>query len=233
MTTQKPRAEARATAPPRMESVGFQEARRRIEVAARHKDKDLDLSGLGLTEIPLELCVLTGLTSLNLWDNEIGDDGARALAALTGLTSLNLWDNEIGDDGARALAALTGLTSLNLWDNEIGDDGARALAALTGLTSLNLRGNQIGADGARALAALTGLTSLDLSSNQISDDGARALTALTGLTSLDLVEQRWIEGWSGEIRVKTQRGQAEMLLNRVLELIDKQHDALGARPSAR
>ena len=186
MTTQKTHAEARATALPRVESAGLREARRRIEVAARQKDKDLDLSRLGLTEIPLELHALTGLTSLNLWGNQIGADGARALAALTSLTSLDLSRNGIGDDGARALAALTGLTSLNLSDNEIGNDGARALAALTGLTSLYLWGNRIGADGARALAALTGLTSLDLSANEVGADGARALAALTGLTSLDL-----------------------------------------------
>ena len=66
MTTQKTHAEARAAAAPRAESAGSQEARRRIEVAARHKDKDLVLSGLGLTEIPLELYALTDLTSLDL-----------------------------------------------------------------------------------------------------------------------------------------------------------------------
>ncbi len=60
MTTQKPRAEARATALPRIESAGLQEARRRIDVAAHDKDTHLDLSRLGLTEIPLELHALTG-----------------------------------------------------------------------------------------------------------------------------------------------------------------------------
>ena len=66
MTTQKPPAEARAAAPPRMESAGLQKARRRIEFAAHCKDKHLDLSGLDLTEIPLELYALTDLTSLDL-----------------------------------------------------------------------------------------------------------------------------------------------------------------------
>ncbi len=124
---------------------------------------------------------LPDLASLVLWGIDIGDDGARAIAAsLTGLTSLDLSDNSIGDDGARAIAAsLTGLTSLDLSDNSIGDDGARAIAAsLTGLTSLDLSDNSIGADGARAIAAsLTGLTSLDLSDNSIGDDGARAIAA--------------------------------------------------------
>jgi internalin A len=48
-----------------------------------------------------------------------------------------------------------------------------------------------------------------------------------------LVEQRWTQGWAGEIHVQTQRGRAELLLERVLELIDKEHEKLGARPSAR
>jgi len=148
--------------------------------------EQLDLAHNGLRGLPAELAALTGLTSLDLGDNAIGDEGARALAALTGLTSLNLAYNRIGDEGARALAALTGLTSLHLAGNAIGAAGARALAALTGLTSLHLAGNAIGAAGARALAALTGLTSLNLAGNAIGDEGARALAALTGLTSLDL-----------------------------------------------
>jgi internalin A len=49
-----------------------------------------------------------------------------------------------------------------------------------------------------------------------------------------LVEQRWKkEGWGGEIRVQTQRGQKTLLLERILELIDKEHDAIGARPNSR
>ena len=40
---------------------------------------------------------------------------ASKLQSLTGLTSLNLWGNSIGAEGAQAIAAqLTGLTSLNL-----------------------------------------------------------------------------------------------------------------------
>jgi len=133
------------------------------------------------------LTTLTGLTSLDLVANQIGDEGTKALAALTSLTSLDLGYNQIGCKGAKALTALTGLTFLNLWDNEIGAEGAKALTALTGLTSLDLRTNQIGCKGAKALAALTGLTSLNLWDNKIGDEGAKALTALTGLTSLDLV----------------------------------------------
>ena len=53
---------------------------------------------------------LSGLTSLDLGDNQISD--LRGLEKLSGLTSLNLGDNQISD--LRGLEKLTGLTSLNL-----------------------------------------------------------------------------------------------------------------------
>ena len=96
------------------------------------------------------------LTSLDLFRNGIGDDGAKALATAlktnTWLTSLELGFNSIGADGATALAAAlktnTWLTSLELESNRIGDEGANALAAAlktnTSLTLLNLGGNRIG-----------------------------------------------------------------------------------------
>lgn len=133
-----------------------------------------------------KLPALTGLTSLGVLGNLIGDEGTRVLAALTGLISLDLSGNQIGAKGARSLAALTGLTSLSLNGNHIGDEGARSLAVVRKLTSLALSGNQIGDEGARSLAAIRGLTCLDLSRNQIGAKGARSLTALTRLTFLDL-----------------------------------------------
>ena len=49
----------------------------------------------------------TTLTQLELYDNSIGDDGARALATAlernTTLTQLNLGRNSIGDDGKAAI----------------------------------------------------------------------------------------------------------------------------------
>src|SRR5262249_144168 len=46
-----------------------------------------------------------------------------------------------------------------------------------------------------------------------------------------LVEQRWTIGWAGEIRVKTQGGNAKMLLDRLLGFIDERHEVLGAKNS--
>ena len=69
------------------------------------------------------------LSSLNLCNNNIGDEGAKAVAANTTLTFLNLCSNKIGVEGAKALAANTTLMSLDVSYNEIGDEGAKALAA--------------------------------------------------------------------------------------------------------
>jgi Leucine-rich repeat (LRR) protein len=183
-----------------------------IAPAAEESADTLDLSYLWLTDLPDALLAMTSLTTLNLEANQIGDQGARALAALTGLlrfiweamqsamtargrppqltslTTLNLSGNRIGADGARALAALNGLTSLNLAGHLTGADGARAIATLTGLTTLNLAGNRIGADGARALAALTGLITLRLGYNEIGADGPTDLFPLMRLTKLETLD---------------------------------------------
>ena len=173
-------------------------ARRIFELRDPARDLASRLSGLGnLTSLNLwgnrigpdgagVLAAFGNLTSLNLNGNEIGPEGAKVLATLGNLTSLNLNGNGIGSDGAKALAALDNLSSLNLNDNDIDSEGANALATLGNLSSLNLYYNEIGPDGAKALAALGNLTSLDLSGNAIGPEGAKALAALGNLTSLDL-----------------------------------------------
>lgn len=146
------------------------------------------------------------LTSVNLSDNQIGDQGAEALATvLPSMTAFafDLWliDNQLGDKGAAALAealpSSMGLAGLFLASNEIGDRGAAALAQVlpTGnLCVLNLACNAISSRGAAALAhalpSSTGFSTLVLCFNQIGDDGAAAfaqvLPLATGLTQLTL-----------------------------------------------
>ena len=133
----------------------------------------------------------TSLTTLNLYGNKIGHDGAAALGEClkynTSLTWLDLNTNEIGDDGAAALGEglkyNTSLTTLNLYGNKIGDDGAAALGESLkynkSLTTLYLDRNKIGHDGAAALGECLksnkSLTTLYLHFNKIGDDGAAAL----------------------------------------------------------
>jgi Leucine-rich repeat (LRR) protein len=114
----------------------------------------LDLSLNRLRGLPISIANLTALISLDLWGNEIGNEGARALKGLVNLTSLDLGRNEIGDEGAQALKGLTKLTNLGLADNKIGNEGTRALKGLINLTSLDLGRNEIGDEGARTLKGL-------------------------------------------------------------------------------
>ena len=156
----------------------------------------------------LALRVNTSLTSLDLYENSIGDEGAgslsEALRVNTSLTSLDLSDNLIGDEGAsslsEALRVNTSLTSLHLPHNYIDDEGAsslsEALRVNTSLTSLNLGHNVFGDEGAsslsEALRVNTSLTSLNLGHNVFGDEGASSLSETlrvnTSLTSLDLYE---------------------------------------------
>ena len=127
-----------------------------------------------LTELDLSL--------LDLFDGGSDAEVQRLATALVGnstLTYLDLGDNSIGAEGARALAEMlpgnATLTTLYLGWNSIGPEGARALAELlpgnSTLKALDLYGNSIGAEGARALAEMLAgnstLTTLDLSDNFI------------------------------------------------------------------
>ena len=62
-------------------------------------------------------------------------------------TYLTVPGNDIGDEGAKALASNSSLTTLYLSFNCIGDEGAKALALNSSLTTLDLSGNDIGAEG--------------------------------------------------------------------------------------
>jgi Ran GTPase-activating protein (RanGAP) involved in mRNA processing and transport len=131
------------------------------------------------------------LTELDLYNNSIGNDGAKAIAEAlkvnTVLTRLDLDTNSIGNDGTKAIAEAlkvnTVLTTLSLQSNSIGNDGAKAIAEAlkrnTVLTTLNLGYNSIGNDGAKAIAEAlkvkTVLTILYLGDNSIGNDGAKAI----------------------------------------------------------
>ena len=97
--------------------------------------------------------------------------GARLLAFLlphaTSLTNLCVRCNELGPEGAAALAAqlraCPALSSLDLAQNYLGAGGAAALAeGLRGsaVTSLNLAFNGVGAGGVAKLAAVLGQTEI-------------------------------------------------------------------------
>jgi Ran GTPase-activating protein (RanGAP) involved in mRNA processing and transport len=121
----------------------------------------------------------TKLASLNMGKNPIGPVGAKSVAAMVAvmgaLTSLDISNNIMGDDGVKPICeALKQNNSLKVLDlnasntrgGNIGPQGAKYLADMLsvnrGLTSLNLSGNDLtnyGRDmtGIKKLAAALGV----------------------------------------------------------------------------
>ena len=110
------------------------------------------------------------LTKILVDDNELGDAGATILcdalreSTVTKVEELNLSDNGIGPEGAKAVAAMAAvvasITDLNLFNNIIKDEGVTVICEAlqsnkdTKLASLNISGNAIGPAGAKAVAAM-------------------------------------------------------------------------------
>jgi len=116
---------------------------------------------------------------------------AKLVVVTAVLTHLDLYDNNIKDEGAIAISeGLKGnkcLEKLNLGSNRIGVKGGKALASALGtavlmLKSINLTFNNIGTDGAVAIAealksGMGVLTTLNLGYNRLDGNAKIALTA--------------------------------------------------------
>ena len=120
------------------------------------------------------------LTTLCLLDNNIGAEGAKAIAEALKvnavLTELRLVLTKIGDEGAMAIAEALKvnavLTTLNLGYNSIGVEGAMAIAEAlkvnTVLTELGLQSND-------SVPTMMQENSLALQSNHLGDAGKTAV----------------------------------------------------------
>ncbi len=110
----------------------------RIKQCLRTKSNVLDLSNLGLTELPREIKQLAAqLFALRIEENLIED--VSFLSQLINLTTLDAFNNVIED--ISPLRTLTRLNSLDLANNLISN--ISLLSALKKLKYLNLNNNQI------------------------------------------------------------------------------------------
>jgi internalin A len=137
--------------------------------------KDLDASSSGITSA-VGIQNLTGLATLNLFDNAVSD--LSPLSSLTGLTELSAASNSASD--LSPLSTLTNLVHLQMGSNGITD--ISPLSPLTGLTRLVLGVNSI--SDLTPLAGMAELAILDIWNNELSD--ISTLEGLTGLNFLDL-----------------------------------------------
>ena len=132
----------------------------------------------------------TTLEELYLHQNNIGDEGAKAIAQVLEtnktlkLKILGINKNKIGDEGATAIAQVletnTNFDKLYLRQNNIGDEGAKAIAQVLEtnktlkLKILCLNENRIGMEGTTALVTAlnknTTLVVLDLGMLDITDE---------------------------------------------------------------
>lgn len=167
---------------------GEAEAGRRIELALQSRSCELDLSALGLTEVPKRIVELTEVVHLSLAQNLIGPNGVQPLVEMRWLSTLNLGGNHVGDGGAEVLSGLSGLKGLFLSYNHLGAAGAQSLSNLHGLETLRLEYNRIGFDGARSLFSLTKLKVLTLAGNLDGHDATEVRIFLQDLITSRLAQ---------------------------------------------
>ena len=141
-----------------------------------------------------ELLVMASLTKILVDGNELGDAGTTILcnalreSTVTKVQELGLTNNQIGPEGARAVAAMAavvasithiGAGGIDLRSNNLGDEGWGAIFAgvcsskVSKIASINASNKGIGPKGANLIAEAlrtsvnASLTSLDLSGNAL------------------------------------------------------------------
>ena len=156
----------------------------RIDECRRTRSTELDLSKLGLTEIPPQVFELTWLEKLDVsgyWvrSHKYGDirEIPPSIQQLTKLTEFNCAINQISD--LSPLSGLPALQSLSCSSNQISD--LSPLSGLPALQSLDCEDNKI--SDLSPLSGLTALQSLHCGGNKISD--LSPLSSLPALQSLD------------------------------------------------
>jgi Leucine-rich repeat (LRR) protein/GTPase SAR1 family protein len=159
----------------------YQEAERRIETARQEGATELDLSSMGLTEVPEAIGSLTQLQSLNLSNNQL-TELPEAIASLTELQTLKFFNNQLTQLSA-VVASLTKLQTLHLFGNQL-TQLPEAIASLTQLQTLDLSKNRL-TELPASISFLTQLRSLDLFGNQLTELPS-SISALTQLQELDL-----------------------------------------------
>ncbi len=190
----------------------YQEAVRRIEAAWQENAIELDLSRLGLTELPEAIAALTQLQTLDLSGNQL-TEFPEGIAALTQLQTLDLTGNKL-TELPEAIAALTQLQTLYLMGNKL-TELPEAIAALTQLQSLHLSHNEL-TELPEVIAALTQLQSLHLFNNKLTEL-PEVIAALTQLQNLSLSENQLTELPEG-IAALTQLQTLNLFNNKLTEL---------------
>jgi internalin A len=154
------------------------------------KVTSLNLANDNITDEGLkQVATLKNLTRLSLEHcKQYTDVGLKEVAKLKSLTYLQLDYAKITDVGLTEVAKLNNLTELWVSYIAITDAGLEELAKLEKLTKLipYQSGHYITVAGYKEMAKLKNLTRLDLGYHPINDAGLKELAKLKNLTSLNL-----------------------------------------------
>ena len=136
--------------------------------------------------IPRSLGNLTGLTKLDLFDNDITGAIPTEIGNLTALEYLNLGWNDLTGPIPKEIGNLTALTQLWLGGNDLTGPIPKEIGNLTALTDLWLGFNDLTGTIPKEIVNLTTLTQLRLSRNDLTGPIPKEIGNLTGLTQLEL-----------------------------------------------
>ncbi|CAI6005554.1 unnamed protein product, partial [Closterium sp. NIES-65] len=149
--------------------------------------KHLSLGGSGITSLPNQLSLLTGLTSLNASGIGLTGPFPPYIVNFPGLVYLNLSNNYITGSIPDKLSSLVNLSALSLENNRLQGDIPGKLLTLPVIKTMILRSN-----------ALTGITPpgpITAPSLEILDLGYNRLAAIAdSLFSLTTLQQLYLNG---------------------------------------
>lgn len=145
--------------------------------------KTLNLSDLGLINIPAKITAFTNLETLILDNNPIPANAFGNIANHPKLTNLSLSGLQLTQIPTQ-VSQLTQLTSLNLSNNALTEQTTSGLSNLTNLVWISFENNQL-AQIPSQIPQLKKLQTLNLGRNKISG-GFSLLTGLTNLQQLFL-----------------------------------------------
>ncbi len=147
----------------------------------------VELTSLGLDgRIPSSLRQLSGLTTLDLSDNELTQGIPHRLGELSNLQELLLGGNMLGGQIPPELGDLSNLETLGLDSNGLTGQIPGNLRNLSSLTVIELHDNELGGSLPSWLGQISGLKTLSLHGNAFTGSVPSSLGSLSSLEELHL-----------------------------------------------
>lgn len=177
-------------------------------------------------ELPPEVGLLTGLTSLILGSNLLTGNAPTELGNLGNLTRLILDNNQFQGPIPTDLARLTNLGSLYLDNNQFSSSIPSQLADLTSLRALFLKNNRLSGSIPTELGLLSNLVWFPLHINELTGPIPTEFGQLTLCTTLSLFDNQLSESLPSELGHLTRLVYFSVAQNRLSGAIPTQIELL-------